>query len=269
MKRRCRTHFLYNTYSYVSTVIPYPELESPSTTVTRTEQSVLISRSVRTITQTRQTSQALYFSNTSTTSTATLTTYTTVVKEWSAEYKNIGPLALHDYSGSGLCDSCNGPHGEQRQVLEAIECISSPQHATVCSKGTETWIFNPSPTSAKRVRAVCSSHAVALSAGVFTFAFPQWVSPTAIRVPEQTITYTVGGDRPSVVTTTVTETVTTVPGYDWTAFITRSCARPTTFEIDVTITKTIFYTIPPFVVPCPTYVSFNYSPPSSHGAYLY
>lgn len=252
IKRRWRTHFVYDTYSFVSTVIPCPPVKPPFTTITKTEQSVLVSRSSSTITKRQITSKIFSHSGSSTTSTATQTTYTTVVKEWSAEYKDLGPLALPDYKGSGLCTSCKRPHGELQQVVDAIECANSEYGPTVCSKGTETWIYNPNPTSIKKVWGHCSSHAVASSAGVYTFAFTQWAPSTVIPVPARTITYTIGGHRPSIVTTTVTETVTTIPRHPWTAYITRSCARPTRFDIDVTITKTITYTVPPFVIPCPT-----------------
>lgn len=250
---RCKTRYLYSTYSFVSTVIPCLAASS-TTTVTRTEQTVLISRSSHTVTNTQLPPYVLQTNGTTTTASTARTTHMTVVKEWSAEYKNIGPLALPGYSGSGLCESCNGPHGEERQVLEAVECRSGPRRATFCSRGVETWIYQPAPTSTKQILATCSSRATARSPGVYTFDFPQWAPPATLSVPARTITYTIGGRRPSVVTTTVTATKTVVPRYKWTAFVTRSCAHPTTWEIDVTVTETITYTVPPFVVPCPTYV---------------
>lgn len=249
---RCRTKYHYSTYPFVSTVIPCLAASS-ITTVTKTEQTVLISRSSYTITDSQLTTHVVKTYGTSTSTSTAPSTYTTVVKEWSAEYKDIGPLALPGYGGSGFCESCNGPQGEQRQVLVAVECRSAERRPTVCSKGVETWVYLPAPTSTKHVWAACSSRAAAPSPGVYTFVFPQWEPPATLSVPARTITYTRGGDRPGVVTTTVTATVTVVPGYPWTASVTRSCARPTTWEIDVTITEIITYTLPPFVVPYPTY----------------
>ena len=249
LKRKCTTRYSYQTYDYVSTIIPC--LDS-STTVTRTEQSVLISRSSTTITHKQVITRVVRHGHRITT---TATAYATVVKEWSALYKDVGPLAIPDYGGSGLCHSCQGPHGEERQGLEVVECVSRLRMPTLCSQGTEVWVYDPVPTSTSKAIAVCSSHAVAPSAGTFTFAFPQRAPPVTINIPARTITFTIGGGpRPSVATTTVTETVTTVPGREWTAFVTRSCARPTTFDFTVTVTKTIFYTVPPFVLPWQTYV---------------
>lgn len=245
MKRRCTTKYSYQTYDYVSTVIPGPD---SSTTVTRTDQPVLISRSSKTITD-KYVMTVLDGHNSSTTTT---TAYTTAVKEWSALYKDIGALALPDYAGSGLCDSCEGLDGEQRQKLEVIECLSGPQGPVVCSQGIETWLYNRAPTSTKKATAVCSSRAFAAVAGIFTFAFPQTAAPATFRIPERTVTYKIGRERPSVVTTTVMETETIIPGQEWTAYVTRSCVQPTTFDFSVTITKTIIYTVPPFVVPCST-----------------
>ncbi|EXJ93808.1 hypothetical protein A1O1_02201 [Capronia coronata CBS 617.96] len=179
----------------------------------------------------------------------TATAYTTTVKEWSALYKDIGPLAVPGYEGSGLCHTCEGLDGEKRQELEVIECVASAQRPTICRKGTETWIYVPAPTSTSEAMAVCSSHAVAPFAGIFIFAFPQRAPPATIHIPGRTITYTMGGHRPSTITATVTATVTTVSGQDWTAFVTRSCVRPTTFDFTETVTKTIIFTVPPFVVP--------------------
>ncbi|EXJ79878.1 hypothetical protein A1O3_08163 [Capronia epimyces CBS 606.96] len=245
LKRRCTTQYSYHTYDYVSTIIPGPD--SPIT-VTRTDQSVLISHSSTTITSTALVTKVRFGHR----FTATATAYTTQVKEWSALYKDIGPLALPGYEGSGLCQSCKGPHGEKRQQLEVIECVSHPKGPTVCRGGVEDWIYIPAPTSTSKATAVCSSKAVAPSAGTFIFAFPQHAPPAVIHVPARTVTYTVGGPHPGVATTTLTETVTTLPGRDWTAFVTRSFVRPTTFDFTVTVTKTIFYTVPPWVAPWPT-----------------
>lgn len=247
-RRLCKTEYSYHTYEYVSTVIPCLDT---STTVTRTEQSVLISRSSSTITNTHVKTKVHHGHTTTTTATAR----TTVLKEWSAVYKDIGPLAIAGYKGSGLCDTCEGHNGEKKQEVEAIECTHRPRGPTVCEKHAEIWIYQPAPSTTTKAVAICSSRAVASSAGTFTFAFPQREPPATIHVPARTIILTIGGRHPGAVTTTtttVTETVTTVPGRVWTVFVTRSCLRPTTFTFDVTVTKTITYTVPPWVLPGPT-----------------
>ncbi|KAK6383559.1 hypothetical protein LTS17_002851 [Exophiala oligosperma] len=241
-RRLCKTEYSYHTYEYVSTVIPCLDT---STTVTRTEQSVLISRSSSTITNTHVKTKVHHGHTTTTTATAR----TTVLKEWSAVYKDIGPLAIAGYKGSGLCDTCEGHNGEKKQEVEAIECTHRPRGPTVCEKHAEIWIYQPAPSTTTKAVAICSSRAVASSAGTFTFAFPQREPPATIHVPARTIILTIGGRHPGAVTTTtttVTETVTTVPGRVWTVFVTRSCLRPTTFTFDVTVTKTITYTVPPW-----------------------
>lgn len=246
-RRRCTTQYSYHTYEYVSTVIPCLAF---STTITRTAQSVLISRSSSTITNTHVETKVHHGHSTTTTATAR----TTVLKEWSAVYKDIGPLAIPGYKGSGLCHTCEGPNGEKRQEVEAIECTHRPRGPTVCEKYAEIWIYQPAPSTTTKAVAICSSRAVASSAGTFTFAFPQREPPATIHVPARTIILTIGGHHPGAVTTTttVTATVTTVPGRVWTVFVTRSCLRPTTFTFDVTVTKTITYTVPPWVWPNPT-----------------
>lgn len=254
IKRRCRTEFQYSTFDYVSTVIPCPYGSESLSTITATGQTVVVSRSTSTSTKVHVTSTVLTQRGKPTISTQTTTSYTTLIKEWNAIYKDLGPLAIPGYSGSGLCqEKCHGSHGERLQVLEAIECKNGQKQPTVCSKWPETWIYASTPTAKSTARALCSSRGVTLpSAGTYTFAFPQRGSPATVRIPRRIITYTVEGrHRPTVATTTITETVAIIPARPWTAFVTRSCARPTIIDIDVTVTTTIYHTIPPFTPPCP------------------
>lgn len=258
-RRRCRTKFDYSTFAYVSTIIPCPYGTENLSTVTATEQTVIVSRSTVTSTQTRVTPIVVTRRGKATTTSKTTISYTTLIKEWNAIYKDLGPWAILGYRGSGLCrNQCTSAHGEKIQVLKAIECKNGQNQPTVCSQWPETWIYAATPTVASTARAVCSSHAVTLpSAGTYTLAFPQRVPRTTLRIPQRVITYTsVYRHRPTVITTTVTETITVVPARQWTAFVTRSCARPTVIDIDVTVTTTIYYTYPPFTPPCPPWVIF-------------
>lgn len=252
-RRRCKTEYTYSTYDYVSTVIPCPYGPSSISTITSTQQSVLVSRSTSTLTNLKVTVVSLTEGGKPTTTTSTATSYTTAIKEWSAPYKDLGPLGILGYGGSGLCDVCNGPNGAKLQVVEAVECKNSRRQPTVCSMWPETWIYVPAPTSTSTARAVCLSRTAARSAGTYTFAFPQHAPPATIHVPARTITYTAGGNRPTVVTTTITETVTIVPARTWTAFVTRYCAGPTVIDFKVTVTTTIYYTVPPFTPPFSRY----------------
>lgn len=251
---RCRTEYSYSTWNYVSTILPCPYGDSSVSTITKTEQSVVVSRTTLTITDTTATELSYVESGAPIVSVSTATSYTTVVKEWNAMYKDLGPRAIPGYSGSGLCKACHSPDGKELQVLEVIECKNSSNIPTVCSVWPETWIYASAPTSTSTAEAVCSSHAVAPSAGDYTFAFLQWAPPATIPVPAQTITFTVPGARPTVVTTTITETITVVPAQPWTAYVTRHCTRPTIFDFETTVTETIYYTVPPFTPPGPPYV---------------
>lgn len=245
-KYRCRTEYSYSTYDYVSTVIPCPYGPSTVSTITKTEQTVLVSRTISTKINTHVTQVSLTTGRGKpTTTSSTVTSYTTLTREWNAKYKEIGPSAIPGYGGSGLCREC-----DKSQVLEVVECEKKPHQPVVCSAWPETWIYQP--TSIKSAaNAVCTTHAAVQSAGRYTFAFPQRAITTA-HIPGRPIRYKDGQGK--VVTTTITETVTVLTRY-WTAFVTRSCARPTVFDFKVTVTTTIYYTLPPFTPPCPKYVS--------------
>lgn len=250
--RRCKTRYHYHTYAFVSTVIPDQD-GSSTTTITRTDQSVMVSLFSQTLTRLTTSPTVSVARGTPTGTMGNSSIYTTVIKQWNAAYKDLGPLAIPGYSGSGLCHTCLGPNGMQSQVLNVIECVHSPRKRHSCKEGSETWIFQPNPTVKSAVSAVCSSKTSVQSAGVYTFAFPQRVKPIKVPVPAQTITVTVTvGQRPNIVTTTIAPSTRTFPGREWTAFITRSCRGPTLFDFTVTVTKTIFYTVPPYTVPPPT-----------------
>lgn len=105
IKSQCWTQYTYSTYDFVSTVIPCP-VAAPSsvTTVTGTDQSVLVSRVAETITNTHVTSTVIRKWK-PTTVIQTLSTYTTLVKEWSAEYKDLGPLASQAMMAVGFAPS--------------------------------------------------------------------------------------------------------------------------------------------------------------------
>lgn len=249
-RRRCKTEYAFSTYPFVSTVIPCPYGESGTvSTITKTEQIVVVSRTSSTSTEVRVTPIAFTRRGKSTTSTSTTTVFTTLVKEWTAPYKDLGPLAIPGYDGSGLCRECKGPKGEKLQVVEAIGC-DGHGGSTTCSKWAETWIHRPIPTSASQAKAVCTSHVAVPTPGTFTFAFPQKAT-ASIHVPQRIFTYKNG---PKVVTTTIIETVTVVTK-DWTAFVTRYCPRPTTIDFRVTVTTTVFFTVPPFIPPFPKFVN--------------
>lgn len=245
-RHRCSTAYSFNTYAYVSTVIPCSYKPSYVSTVTRTEQSVLVSRSIATVTNTRLSTRVTVAHGTPTTSTLTQTDYTTISKEWSARYKDLGRLAIPDYPGSGICTDCDGPEGPS-QLLDVVECRNRPRGSLRCKHSLEKWVLGAAPVSSK-VIGHCSTATAVPTAGTYTFAFPQRCSPYTFRAAARTITVTMGGDRPSVSTRTIQATTTVFPGQDWTAFVTRSCRGPTRFNFGIDATKTIIYRLPPFTV---------------------
>ena len=253
IKNKCWTPYSYSTYDFVSTVIPCPfALLSPITTVTKTEQSVLVSRSSETITNAYITSLVTRRRwRRPVTVTTTVSQYTTLVNEWSAAYKDLGPYAIPGYAGSGVCSNCQGPNGQKMQSLDVLECMQISNGPTVCQEHPEVWIYAQSPSSARTASAVCSTRTSVAAAGVYVFEFPQRALPATVRIPARTVTYYVRGPggRRQTTTTTITETTTVFPERHWTATVTRNCARPTTINFDVIVKKIMYYIIPPFSYP--------------------
>lgn len=249
IKRQCWTQYTYSTYDFVSTVIPCP-VAAPSsvTTVTGTDQSVLVSRAAETITNTHVTSTVIRKWK-PTTVIQTLSTYTTLVKEWSAEYKDLGPLAIPGYDGSGICTQCWGSNKQQFQPLNVLECASTLDEATVCRQYSEVWVFGSSLGLTRTASAVCSTQTSVAAAGVYVFEFVNHAPPATVQVPAQTVTYTVGGPDSRVLTSISIATTTVVPGEDWTATITRNCPQPTVIDFEVIVTKVIEFVVPPIIFP--------------------
>ncbi|KIW09936.1 hypothetical protein PV08_11712 [Exophiala spinifera] len=248
VKNKCFTKYSYSTWNYVSTTIPCPFAAPSSTisTITATDQSVLVSRTSTTITNTQITSTVTKKWKRPFTHIVTVSAYTTVVKEWSAPYNQLGSLAIPGYGGSGICTDCKGDNGQKRQSLDVIECFESRNKPTICREYKEVWIYNPRAIFSHTASAVCSSRTSVPSAGTYVFEFPQKAPPTTIEIPVQKVTHTWHG---GVIVSTNAATTAVFPGRDWTATVTRHCARPTVIEFDIIITKVIVYVVPPFVFP--------------------
>lgn len=247
VKNKCWIQYSYSTYDFISTVIPCP-LASPLaiSTITTTDQKVLVSRSSDTITNTYPTTIVTRKWRRPITITTTASSYTTIIKEWSAPYKNLGPYAIPGYQGSGICHQCKGPKGQKLQLLDVIECHQTGK-ATVCREYPEAWVFDSKPSLSRTASAVCSTKTSVSTPGIYVFKFPQRAPPATIPVPAQTVTYTAIGGQ--VLTSTNPATTTVFPGRDWTATVTRTCTRPTTITFEVIVTRVIVYIIPPFVFP--------------------
>jgi hypothetical protein len=250
LRGKCSARYTYSTYSYVSTVIPCPYATASATTVTRVDQPVIVSRAVATITRTTEQKITKTARGSTFTHKTTLSAYTTLAKEWSVLYKNLGPLALPNYDGSGLCTDCQGPKKERQQTVTMVECASSRWRRVICRERIDIWIENSASVSTWANTAVCSSQGAVSTAGVYTFAFPQRGRPRIAHIPARTYTITKTQNRqPATFITTVPETTTVLSEEDWTAYITRRFARPTNFKFQVTVTTTITITMPYFVLP--------------------
>lgn len=247
VKNKCWTRYSYSSWDFVSTVIPCPFAPAPSSvsTITTTDQTVIVSRASTTITNTQLTTAVTKKWKRRFTHVTTVSSYTTVTKEWSALYSNLGPLAIPGYQGSDLCKNCTGPNGQKLQTLNVIECKETDR-STLCHEFEEVWIYNPKAMVSQTASATCSRHVTVPSAGVYTFKFPQRAPPTTVTVPAQTVTHT--WDNNAMISTNPATTA-VFPGRDWTATVTRECFRPTVIEFDVVITKVIIYVIPPFIFP--------------------
>lgn len=247
VKNKCWMQYSYSTYDFISTVIPCPlALPSSVSTITKTDQNVLVTRSSKTITNTFVTSLVTKKWRKPVTVTTTASTFTTIVKEWSAPYKDLSPFAIPGYKGSGICKQCKGPNGQNQQSLEVVECLQSSKKPTICRAYPEVWVYGSKPALTRTATAMCSTQTSVTAAGIYVFKFPQHEPPSTVPVSPRTVTYTIGG---RVLTSTSTITTTLLPGRDWTATVTRTCARPTRVAFEVLVTRVIEYVIPPFVLP--------------------
>lgn len=242
-----------------STVIPCPYCDNASVaTVTSPEQIIIVSRSTSTKTVLAVTTTSYRCRGRPVPKVETVTSYTTLVREWNALYRDLGPLAIDGYTGSDLCQRrCYGSNGEVLQVLKATGCQSDNAASATCSIWPETWMFQSTPTTASMAKAVVTSSAVTLSsAGTFVFQFVQRAPPATFYIPARTVIYTT--TNPAHVATTVTVTVTKTSvvfaSREWTAMVTKSCSRPTVTDLTVTVSTTLVYTMPPFTPPPSRYV---------------
>lgn len=244
IKKHCVTNYSYKTYSYVSTVIPCPFASESVVTVTRTDQTVLVSKTKEIVTVVTTIPTKTIINNRPTTKLLTTTALATISKEWTAVYKDLAPLALPGFKGSGLCVGCLNKDKSQVQVLQLLECVSGTHRRTKCVSRPETWIYRPASIATTKAVGVCATHAVAPSAGTYVYSFPQKYGHFTTTLSAQRLAYTFwehGHQRTT--TTTAPATRTTVPGGEWTAFVTKTCAHPTVFDFTTTVTKTVTLTL--------------------------
>jgi hypothetical protein len=227
----CQTSYPFETYQYVSTVIPcaFSSSASSYTTVTRIDQLITISYYRTTITS---------FATPVGRQAKRTPTYSTIGEDYFLPYNMIGPLAIPGYGGSNLCTEC-GPdvNGARYQRIPVIDCTADSA-GTRCVEYTKTLVSISAPAATSRTAVVCSTSFSASSAGTYTFRFPHTAPAATITARHHTYTipaqpYTVwvtqwfGHGGASNIRTTVIVTITqTVPASTLPATATHSVSKP-------------------------------------------
>ncbi|EGP86074.1 Ca2+-modulated nonselective cation channel polycystin [Zymoseptoria tritici IPO323] len=137
-----------SSYAWVSTSIPtYSNSKVAKTLITSTQQPVTFRHEH--YTQTKLYKEIRLVTEVTTVTgrpqaktvrrTSTKTAYTTVDVQRACKYKSLGPIAVPNYRGSGLCTDC-GPdkNGALTQRMAVVSCAN--EH---CTTFQETWIAYP------------------------------------------------------------------------------------------------------------------------------
>jgi hypothetical protein len=216
---------------FVSTVVPcVANGAGTSTTVTHTDQVVTLTHTTVTATST---SPSLGLSaRHGPQKRGSL--FKTVLKEYSAPYNRIGPLALDDYDGTGLCRECENADGSLEQYFDVKECHVFLLILKDCIEYVEKRVSPAATTST--FRGDCQTQFFAPSAGVYTLTCSESLSPATVTAGSYT---------------------TTIPR-TWGAVTTTSCRGPTTFKFKTTASGAIAWT-----PPVATYTSGQYVIPVS------
>lgn len=219
IKGHCETQYPWETYQYVSTVIPvWKGTQAEQCTVTQTEQLVTVSEwrttSTEWVTPTPKWPHEA--------PPAPTPVYHTKAREYCGQYSKLGPLAIPGWGGSELCESCF-EHGSPWQELTVTECEWTPSEIE-CFEFTETWVAPSAPSTVWVPTATCSSHFWAPTVGVYTFTFPQWMP--AVTIVEE-------------------EVIWTAPAQPWFAEYTHTCTEANQWwDFTTTVTKTVTQTCP-------------------------
>jgi len=225
LRGSCTTKYPFETFAYVSTVIPaaWNGKNMEAVTVTSTTQTVTVSRFQTTITKWVTPAPVIPKSGTIITPKPT-SIELTIAKDYFAPFNKLGGLAIPDFDGSGLCRECETQSdGSRSQVVGVVECRAGPG-GSKCMGYDETWVSKAAPSTSATTANACSTRWTAPSAGTFTFTFP-------FTAPARTIT--------------AAETTITVGPVPYWAHVTRVCHRPNeVIDFTTTVTKTIFWTAP-------------------------
>lgn len=198
-----------STYDFVSTIIPCAG--GSSTTITKTEQVVDISHvsTVLTSTYPCPTTAPSYngtgygYKNSSCTSTK----LTTLVVDVSCLYKELGPLAIGGYAGSGLCTTCaEDKNGTKSQVVTVTKCLDKS-----CATYPETWVSAKPTTPTLVSSTVYSSSTFCPTSGVYTIPITTTCTPSGPEFTQpvvKTFSITTSVSKPQTIQITKTITIT-------------------------------------------------------------
>lgn len=258
----CSTQYSYDTYLWVSTVIPLP-YKPGNVTVTETEELVTVNHVstdisyYTTITPTVTPSFSVFKNHTTqVTPTAKPTPYTVlthvdvVVIDFIVEFKEIGPLAIAGYPGPSLCTDCTSKtDGSVTQSVDVHKCVNAK-----CSDYSEVWVWMP-PKSTSTTSVISSTTSlVCQTPGTYTatvipevcatttvYALPQqsWVPTTVTWMQTTMVCPTPGVYTATLVPEVCHTTVVTAPqGQQWQA-TTVGCETIITEIYTFYITETI------------------------------
>ena len=235
----CQTDYSYETFQYVSTVIP---CAFGTTTVTEIHQFVTVSEYITTATSFLPQHDRKHARPTP--------VYSTISQGYVVPYNQIGPLAIEGYEGSGLCKNCGkDDQGARRQPLTVTECTAGPQ-GTNCVEYTKTLVSYSAPAATWTSAAVCSTSFVAPSAGSYTFAFPRSAPATTIASAGQ---------------------IWGLALQSYTVYVTQWFDHPGPLQFATTVTQTITQTVPASTQPASTTkdipVPPNWPPPYSSASF--
>lgn len=247
VRGRCSTSYIFETYAYISTVIPcaWNGTTSRSTTVTRTDQLIVVLEHFTTILKISSPTSSGYWKY------FHLPNFGRVREQKEegeiltrrvvAEFKDIGPFAIPGWRGSDSSHGINTQTSNRcEQEVEVFECRLSNRWPK-CMKWQEVWVFRPDLRFSSSLIIPLHTRVRVPSRGIYVWKFPQVIPVKTLTARTSTITVVLSDSYTT--TSVVPEQTYSVPPFSWTAHVTRSCSGPTVLELTVYVTTTITYTL--------------------------
>lgn len=161
-----------------------------------------------------------------------------------AQFKDLGPIAIPDWDGSGLCGSrCDPPENDQYiQTVRVVQCTQNARQSTkVCNEHRETW-SRTAAGKAVPITTRCSTRYTASSAGQYTFVFTGTAPRTYTLGPAPTTTTTLRNGRVTVIVGRP-QTIWYEPA-PYTIQVTKYVNKPTIVNFQTKITTVISIYLP-------------------------